>query len=462
MSEQAQRKLIGPGTATALVVANMIGVGVFTTLSYQVHGLPSTSAILLLWLAGGVLALCGALCYAELGAALPRSGGEYTLLARALHPLAGFLAGWVSLVVGFAAPVAAAALAFAAHLSKVAPALAGHELWMATALIVALSALHGTQLKMGARVQVAATLLKFGLVLGLGLALSLLPGQPQPVALLPTSADWSLVFGTPAFAIALVYVSYAYSGWNAAVYVAGETRDPGRTLPRALLIGTAIVTCLYVLLNFGFLRAIPMETLKSIDPFTLGDSGMLNQELAVGFLAGRELFGEGGGRWIAGLIAVGLLSTVSAMVLAGPRVAQSMGEDFPALRALGRAAPGKPPWRAVLLQGAVSLLLLWTASFNQVLTLIGVTLSVCAMAVVVALIRLRIREPGLPRPYRCFAYPLTPLVFLAGNAWMVVHALRAEPKAGWASLIALAAGLLVYWGLSWHRGRVRTAVARSG
>lgn len=442
---------IGPGTATALVVANMIGVGVFTTLSYQVHALPSSSAILLLWLAGGILALCGALCYAELAAALPRSGGEYALLARGLHPVAGFLAGWVSLVVGFAAPVAAAGLAFAAHVSKVVPTLAGRELWVATALIVGLSALHGTQLRMGARVQVGATLLKFGLVLGLGLALSFLPSTPQPVALVPSSADWSLIFGTPAFAIALVYVSYAYSGWNAAIYVAGETRDPGRTLPRALLLGTAIVTGLYLLLNYGFLRAIPMDTLKSVDPFALGDAGMLNQELAVGFLAGRELFGEDGGRWIAALIALGLLSTVSAMVLAGPRVAQTMGEDFPALRALGRAAPGKPPWRAVLLQAAVSLLLLWTASFNQVLTLIGVTLSVCAMAVVIALIRLRIREPALARPYRCFAYPLTPLVFLAGNAWMVVHALRAEPRAAWASLIAVLAGLLIYAGLRWHR-----------
>lgn len=446
-STSAARPQIGVSTATALVIANMIGVGVFTTLSYQVHALPSTSAILLLWLAGGVLALCGALCYAELGAALPRSGGEYTLLGRILHPLAGFLAGWISLVVGFAAPVAAAALAFAAHVEKVLPALQGQGVVLASALVLGLSLLHGTQVGWGARLQVAATILKFLLVLGLGLALSFLPNATQPVAIMPTSEDWSLIFTTPAFAVSLVYVSYAYSGWNAAVYVAGETRNPGRTLPRALLWGTAVVTALYLLLNYGFLRSIPFADLQAINPFSLGDGGLVEQELAVGFLAGRELFGQTGASWIALLIAAGLLSTVSAMVLAGPRVAQTMAEDFPALRPIAHAEPGRAPWRAVLLQAAVSLLLLWTASFNMVLTLIGVCLSVCAMAVVIALIRLRISEPGLHRPYRCFAYPLTPIIFLAGNAWMVVHALRAEPKAGWVSALTLLVGVIVYYGL---------------
>lgn len=446
-STAAARPQIGVSTATALVIANMIGVGVFTTLSYQVHALPSASAILLLWLAGGLLALCGALCYAELAAALPRSGGEYSLLNRILHPLAGFLAGWISLVVGFAAPVAAAALAFAAHVEKVVPTLKGQGVVVASVLVLALSLLHGTQLRGGARVQVAATILKFVLVLGLGLALSFLPSAPQPVAILPTSEDWTLIFTTPAFAVSLVYVSYAYSGWNAAIYVAGETRDPGRTLPRALLWGTVVVTALYVLLNYGFLRSIPFADLQAINPFALGDSGLVEQELAVGFLAGRELFGTTGANWIAILIAVGLLSTVSAMVLAGPRVAQTMAEDFPALRPIARAEPGKAPWRAVSLQAAVSLALLWTASFNLVLTLIGVCLSVCAMAVVIALMRLRVTEPDLPRPYRCFAYPLTPILFLAGNAWMVVHAIRFEPKAGWVSALTLLVGVAVYFGL---------------
>lgn len=438
------RRLLGTPTATALVIANMIGVGVFTTLSYQVHALPSTSAILLLWLAGGVLALCGALCYAELAAALPRSGGEYALLTRLLHPLAGFLAGWVSLVVGFAAPVAAAALAFAAHLEKVWPDLRGQGLWIATALVLGLSLLHATQVRWGARLQVAATILKFVLVLGLGLALSLWPGTAQPVAVLPTGTDWELIFGSSAFAVSLVYVAYAYSGWNAAIYVAGEVRQPGRTLPRALLWGTAIVTALYVLLNYGFLRAIPFSELQAVNPFAVGEQGLIEQELAVGFIAGKALFGSTGADWIALLIAAGLLSTVSAMVLAGPRVAMTMAEDFPALRPIARPGAGGAPWRAVALQAAVSLGLLWTASFATVLTLIGVCLSVCAMAVVWGLIRLRRREPELGRPYRCWGYPFTPLLFLLGSGWMVVHALRAEPKAAWVSLGTLLVGAVLY------------------
>ncbi len=308
----SQRKPLGACTATALVVANMIGVGVFTTLGFQVHALHGAFSILLLWVVGGVVAVCGALCYAELATALPRSGGEYHLLGRAVHPLLGFLSGWVSLFAGFAAPVAAAALAFSAYLAKVYPGMAEQPVEWASVLVVALGVLHALDVRVGAYFQTVMTIIKILMLCAfIGAALS--HDAWLALDLYPTADDAARILGTPVFAVSLVYVSYAYSGWNAAVYVAGELRDPARTLPRALLYGTALVTLIYLLVNFAYLAVVPREQLLAIDPFAAGDEGLVRSELAVGFLAGRALFGDGAARIIGGGIRDPLCARVAGL-----------------------------------------------------------------------------------------------------------------------------------------------------
>jgi APA family basic amino acid/polyamine antiporter len=262
----------------------MVGTGVFTSLGFQARDLRATPALLLLWLVGGVAALCGALAYAELGAALPRSGGEYVYLGRAYHPLVGFLGGWVSMTAGFAAPIALAGIAFGRYLSAVLPVPA---LPASLALVGAAALLHASHLTLGRRVQVALTAANLALVAGF-VAAGLARGA-QPVA--GGARRRGVARGAePAFAVSLVYVSYAYTGWNAAGYVAGEVRDPRRTLPRALAAGAGLVTVLYVLLNYTFLRLVPLGDLAGV--------------VEVGALAARRAFGPAGAAAASATIAL--------------------------------------------------------------------------------------------------------------------------------------------------------------
>jgi basic amino acid/polyamine antiporter, APA family len=447
--DQNERTVHAPGvatlgwpTASAVVVASMVGVGVFSTLSFQVHALNSPFAILVLWLVGAIVALSGALSYAELGAALPRSGGEYHLLSRIFHPSLGFTAGWVSLVAGFAAPIAAAAMAFAAYLGKVLPALDSQRSAVACAIVLMISAIHAWRVGAGARFQVAATGLKIVLMLALSLAALFAP----PVAgiqFTPQPGDGGLILSS-AFAVSLVYVSYAYSGWNAAVYIAGETKDPQRTLPKALAISTFSVGLIYLLVNYAFLRVVPITEMLGVNPFAEGDAGMVSKELAVGFLAGQHIFGAAGARIVGLLIALCLISTISAMVLTGPRVLSTMAQDYSALKVL-EAKTDKPPALALWVQLAVVLVLVLSASFESVLSYIGLTLSLFASLTVLGLIVLRVREPGLARPFRCPGYPMTPVLFLGVNAWMIFYLAHQNHQALVGSVITIAAGLALYF-----------------
>jgi len=330
MTAPPPSRALGPATVTALLVSNMVGTGVFTSLGFQARDLRATPALLLLWLVGGVAALCGALAYAELGAALPRSGGEYVYLGRAYHPLLGFLGGWVSMTAGFAAPIALAGIAFGRYLSAVLPVPA---LPASLALVGAAALLHASHLTLGRRVQVALTAANLALVAGF-VAAGLARGA-QPVPVVPNTAAWREAL-SPAFAVSLVYVSYAYTGWNAAGYVAGEVRDPRRTLPRALAAGAGLVTVLYVLLNYTFLRLVPLGDLAGV--------------VEVGALAARRAFGPAGAAAASATIALLLTATVSAMMLAGSRVTQAVGAGLGRARWLGARTAGGVPRNAVALQ----------------------------------------------------------------------------------------------------------------
>ncbi|SNC77523.1 amino acid/polyamine/organocation transporter, APC superfamily [Hymenobacter gelipurpurascens] len=415
-------------TGIAIVVANMVGTGVFTSLGFQVLGIQSGFALLMLWVVGGVIALCGALSYGELAAAMPRSGGEYHYLSQIYHPALGFLSGWVSATVGFAAPTALAAMALGKYAQSVWPSIPPTAL--SVSVVVALTAVHALSRQAGSRLQVVITSVKV-LVLVAFISAGWAAATPQPLAFLPhTSSDWKQLL-SPAFAVSLVYVSYAYSGWNAAVYLTGEVREPQRNLPRILLIGTAIVLGLYVGLNFIFLYSTPISKLAG--------------QVEVGFVAATELFGIGLGRLMGGIIAVLLVSTVSSMVFAGPRIVQVMGEDLPALRWLGHTSKNAIPVRAIIFQAALTLLFIVSATFEAVLLYAGFVLSLFTFLTVLGLFVLRWRQPDLPRPYRAWGYPITPLLFLGLNGWTLWFIAQDKPTETRYGLLTLTIGLLVYF-----------------
>ncbi len=427
-SNQNQKpRLLSLFTAICLVVANMIGTGVFTSLGFQTLDISSGFALLSLWIVGGIFALCGALSYGELGAAMPRSGGEYHYLSKIYHPAIGFLSGWVSVTVGFAVPIAAAAMALGSYLSSVFPVVQP----MASALIVviAVSLIHTQNLQLGSYFQQVFTLLKVLLIVvlivcGFGLA------APQDISFLPSFQDLPLIFSSP-FAVSLVYVTYSYSGWNASVYLASELKEPEKNIPRSLFVGTLIVMVLYLLLNFVFLYTTPIDKLAG--------------ELEVGYIAANQIFGASGAKLMGLLISFGLISSISSMVLAGPRVTQVIGEDIPFFRRLARKNSHGIPYHAILLQLAIVLVLLITSTFEAVITYLGFTLTLSSSISVLGIFIHRLRYPDAPRPYKTWGYPVTPIIFLALSLWMLIFIFMEKPIESLTGLGTIALGLPLYF-----------------
>jgi APA family basic amino acid/polyamine antiporter len=421
-------KTISPLTATCIVVANMIGTGIFTSLGFQVGDLPTGFAIMAVWAVGGVCALCGALSYAELGAALPRSGGEYHFLGEIYHPSVGFLAGWISATVGFAAPVAIAAMAFGTYFSEVVPGV--NPLILSLAVVTICTFVLLRDLRLGSAFQNASTILKVALVLviiGAGLWV-----KAKPISFLPTKTDGALILSAP-FAISLYWVMYAYSGWNASTYIVGEVRNPSRTIPLSVGLGTVLVMALYLATNAVFLRTTPAAEM------------MGKQQVAV--IAGAHIFGAAGAKVMASFICLGLVSTVSAMMWIGPRITAAMGEDLGILAPLARRNARGIPATAILAQFGIVVLLLLTATFQTAVNYIQFSLTLCSTLTVLGVFVLRWRRPNLSRPYRAWGYPVTPAIFLAISAWMLVHMLTETSTRGpslW-GLATMALGLVVYF-----------------
>lgn len=420
------RRPLGFAAALATVVANIVGTGVFITLGLQVQETTDGFALLALWTIGGLIALAGALSYGELAAAIRGSGGEYRFLGRIYHAGLGTVAGWVSIAVGFAAPVALAAMALGRYAG---PLVGVPGRTLAILVIVAVSGVHLLAPEIGGRVQVAVTALKVALIvafIGAGLA----SGVTTPLTFTPDGDSWSQIASGP-FALALIFVSYAYSGFNAAAYFQGEVTDAERNVPRSLVMGTLLVTVLYVLLNWVFLRTTPMADLAG--------------QVEVGAIAAERIFGADGGRLMSGLIALLLVSTISAMTLAGPRVIGVMAEDLPPLRPLAARSVTGAPSRAVLLQGALALAFVLTDSFAGVFTYAGFTLTLFALLAVGGVIVLRWREPDLPRPYRTWGYPWTPLFFVGFSLWTVVVVVRDRPMEAVGGAVTLGVAALLTW-----------------
>jgi APA family basic amino acid/polyamine antiporter len=400
------RRTIGFITASSIVIANIIGTGIFTSLGFQVAEIQSGFALLMLWIVGGIAALCGALCYGELSAALPRSGGEYHFLSRIYHPALGFMAGFVSATVGFAAPVALAAMAFGKYFTGVFGM--GSPLLLSFVVVWVVAAFHLGSLQVGSAFQNVSTLVKLLLIGALIAAGSLVPAK-QSISFLPAHDDTMAMFSGP-FAIALVYVMYSYSGWNAAAYISGEIKRPQKTVPRSLLVGTGLVIVIYVLLNAAFLATTPLAELKG--------------QLEVALIAGNHIFGESGGRVAGAVICLGLISSISSMTWIGPRVTMSMGEDHWLLRFLGRKNAYGIPTNAIVLQLFVVNLLLLTRSFEDVVRYTQFSLLLCSLLAVVGVIVLRFTHPEITRPYQVWLYPLPPVLFSLITIWMMFYLLR--------------------------------------
>ncbi len=453
-SNELPRKL-GLFSATILVVANMVGTGIFTTPGLIMEELHSPLSMLVCWLLGGLFALSGALCYGELGAAYPAAGGEYVYLREGFGRCMGFLSGWISLLVGFSAPIAAASIAFATYACQAVSHTPGPGAsvsifdvgtiglskvnLLAIAAVAGISFVHCCGVTFGSRVQNLLTLLKIGIILvfvaaGLSVGDGSMANFSQGRSVLATPPD--------KFAVSLIFVSFAYSGWNAAGYLGGEIRRPGVYIPFALVIGTLLVTGLYMLLNLTFIYALSPDRMRNI--------------IEVGAVSAGTLFGPGVGGYFSAAISLVLLSAISAMTMAGPRIYYAMARDGLFFRSLGEVDQSrKTPARSILLQGIIAILMIVTATFDVLLLYIGVTLSIFALATVLSLMRLRATMSLPYDAYRTVGYPVTPLVFIAGNAWIVYFTLTTRPVTFLWTSVTIGSGVLIY--ALFQRGKRQSA-----
>ena len=431
---------IGWATAAAIVVANMVGTGVFTTLGLQLSSLEHVSVILLLWVIGGVVALCGAFTYAEIATRLPKSGGEYHFLSRIYHPFLGYLSGWVSITVGFAAAIALAAMAIGSY---VATFLGWSGSTVATVSILMVALVHSFDIRQSSRFQNILTGLKVLLVLILIVSGLLLPAAADNALVLSETFrfSWSDIW-QPVVAVSLVYVIYAFSGWNAAAYLTEEIRTPQRNLPRALLGGTILVSVLFFLLQVAFLRQAP--------------AALLAGKVEVGQVVASLMFGDIGGRIISFLIAGLLIAGISAMIWVGSRVTRAMAGDYQMWQYFARDNQRGVPVRAIWLQAAISVFLVSTSSFEQVLLYSGFVLQLFTILTVIGLFRLRRQKVGEKGAWHSPLFPWVQFIFLFFNVIVLFFLLIDKPFESLLGMLNLAAGALSFAWEKWRYTPART------
>jgi basic amino acid/polyamine antiporter, APA family len=438
------KRELGLGSATILVIANMIGTGIFTTSGFVMEALRDPVAMLVCWSIGGVFAVSGALCYGELGAMFPRAGGEYVFLRESFGKWMAFLSGWISLIVGFSAPIAAASIAFAGYFFRSVPnALiqkpdiplfdAGVISFspvtiLAVGIILVFSLIHSYSLHFGSRVQNVLTMFKIAVILAFIVAgMTFGTGSFENFG---TGFGSGLIF-SGSFATSLIFISFAYSGWNAAAYLGGEIKDPGKSIPFALVTGTLIVAALYLLLNMTFIYALPMNEMGGV--------------LEVGAKSAISLFGAHVGRVFSLAVTLCLLSVISAMIMAGPRVYYAMAKDRTFFGLFARVnKTRKTPGPSILLQAAIAIGMVLTSSFDKLLLYIGFTLSLFAMLTVAGMMLLRVKKPLLERPYKTVGYPITPILFILGNLWIIVFCIKGHPMVSLYAAGTVIIGSLVY------------------
>jgi APA family basic amino acid/polyamine antiporter len=409
---------LGQGAATALVIANMVGAGVFTTSGILMELLGSPWLVLLTWFLGGVVALLGALCYGALAQRIPESGGEYIFLARTLYPSVAYVGGWLTLIVGFAVPIGALAFGFAEYMQPWLPDGANPRI-IATILLLGISLLHFASLSIGAKVQAAIVVAEV-IIITLFASFGLGRLYPDGYHTTPIGSHIDKL------GVALVIVSFSYIGWNGAVYIGGEVKDPQRNLPRSLIYGTTIVTILYFALNTLFVFAAPgTEVAGRIDVAHIAAQAVGGRRLALA---------------VSCMVALALALCVSALTMTGPQVAAKMASDG-FLPAVFATKVGRPPRLALATQLGLGLLAMWTATFERILTYVGFTLGLCMLATIVGLCRLRVKEgPSLYVP----GWPWVPGLFLVFVAGSTVFTIVQRPKEGLVGLATLGLGVVAY------------------
>jgi APA family basic amino acid/polyamine antiporter len=445
-SPAALLRQLGVVSATALVISNMVGTGIFTTSGFLAGDLGSPSLVLGIWVVGALFALVGAFCYSELGVNFPSSGGEYVYLTRAYGPTWGFMTGWVSFFAGFSAPIAAAALAFSDYLGHFFPGLKqesaqftigppsfslklGGAQLTASILIALFTILNFFGVRRIARIQNVLTATKI-LVLVAFIALGFMAGTGSWGHFSMSAVRTSTTPILAQFAISLFWIYVAYSGWNAATYVAEELKKPERTLPVALAVGAGLVAVLYLGLNLIFIYAVPLEQMKGV--------------IAVGALAASRLFGPGIAGIFSGLMALSLVSTVNAMVTIGPRVYYAMAKNRAFLPVAAKVDPRwHTPVPAIVLQGLCAILMTLTP-FPQLVIYIGFTLNFFAVMSVSSLFIFRRRPEWQKLRVVSFAFPLLPALFMLVGTWMAVYGFLLQPKVSLAAALTVAAGAVVY------------------
>jgi APA family basic amino acid/polyamine antiporter len=414
-----------------LVIANMIGTGVFTSLGYQVGSIPSGFAILVLWAIGGVVALSGAFTYAEISTTLQKSGGEYHYLGKIFHPALGFVSGWMSLLVGFAGAISAVALAIGEYSHTL---LGVSNKLVAIVAIVLVSTVHWFGVKTGGAVQNFLTSMKLLLILFFCIAPFFVADEIKSgISFWPQPGDTDLILSA-SFAVSLVFVVYAYTGWNAAAYIAGNLENPSKNLPRSLIIGTLTVTVVYLALNAMFLYSATFSE--------------LNGKNDIGNVVAYKLFGDKIGLAFSSVFSIALLSTLSAMTIAGPRVLEAMGDDYPKLKTFATTNRFDMPYLAILTQAGWAIFLVLVSSFKEIIQYISVSLSIFSMATVLGIFILRRKHSAEKRVYSVPFYPLPPIIFSVCTCWMIYYVTENDPLIIVYSLATMVPGLIIYFAIS--------------
>ena len=428
-------------SATALVIANMIGAGIFTTTGFQAADLRHPLFIFVLWVIGGTLALLGALCYAELGAMMPRAGAEYVYLRETYGPAVGFMSAFVSLVAGFSAPIAAATKSFVIYLAHFFPVLAEDPTvggvvavidLIAVGLVWLLVAIHVRAVQSGTGFNDFMTVFKVGGIVAILLAaVSIGRGDVSNlVTVSPSFQELSKTDTLAAFGTSLIFVMFCFSGWNAAAYVASEMEHPQRDLPRALVLGTATVLLLYLGLNAVYFYGASVDELAG--------------QVEVGLVASRSLFGTTGVSMVTIVLCVSILASASAMTLVGPRVYYALGKDFTPFALLARTRWTGAPAVALVIQGIVTSAIIFSGRVDQIQQYAGFTLTLFASLAVSCVIVLRVRSPEIGRPFRAWGYPVSPILFLAVSGWMMFWAFQGRPVESVLSFMTVLVGGLVF------------------
>ncbi len=415
--------------AVAIVIANMVGTGVFTSLGFQLLSIDNAWSICILWAAGGIIALSGALSYAEIGSYLIRNGGEYHYLSCLFHPSIGFVAGFISVIVGFAAPIAAASVAFGKYFtySFFTENSTYTEVYLSLSILFIIGGIHLLSIKTGSVFQKYITLLKLFIML-IFLMAFFHPNRNTFMFDWDTQIVLKEVFSSK-FAVSLIYVSYAYSGWNAASYIAGEIEHPQKNLSYSLVAGTFIVMLFYVMLNLSFLYSTPVDALKG--------------NVEVGIISAQYIFGNTYGNIIGFLISLLLVSTISSMLIASPRVLSIIGEDYRVFSVFNKKNRFLSPYVALLTIVLLAALMAVTSSFQWLINLIGITLILFTILTTFSIFILRKQKDYSPA-FKLPLYPFTPLFFILANVWILIYVSIQEYTALIASLSIILLGFLIY------------------